>query len=269
MFVTPEKIHHISIDKLIYNSQLPRQNLGVDRIVKIANSKLPEDLPLVSTTYTTDPNAESQIEILLSDILLKVRKIQGHNKVKVVFFHQLQTQELLFIFTTYKKHDLINPLEEAIVLHQLNKEGFTHKKIAQILNVSRSYITNKIRLLQQPKEIIEALINGEITEGHVKVLMGIKDKVTKLNLLAAIKTDGLSVKQTSKLVSTFKGLDTEKTRMTPGFRTELEAIAKKLKTAGIDIDIYVPMRRKGYVAKLTLYLKDALAIKDLKELLGI
>lgn len=265
MFIDPKIVKQIPIEKLKYNQNLPIQNIDIETLVKLSQTNIPSDLPLVSTTYTQTPNTEEQIIILLSNILLKIRKIQGLKKVPTVFYHEIKTQELLFLYTTYKKFNIINPLEEAIILHQLNKEGYTHKQIAQVLGVSRSYITNKIRLTVQPKELITALINGDISEGHAKIIMGIEDKVTKLNILDIVLNEGLSVKQTAKLVQNFKGYSQTPNKIDPKLKNKLETVTKKAKELNIPLEILVPKRKKNYITKLTILIKEPDQLDTLSE----
>ncbi len=267
MFLDPTKIAYIPTSKLSYSENLPRQNVNIETLVKLANSNIPNDLPLISTTYTEKATKEEQISILLSNLLLKIRKLQNQKKVAVAFYHKLTTQELLFIYTTYKKYNLINYLEEAIILHQLNKEGFTHKQIANVLGVSRSYITNKIRFIAQPKELIEAVINNEITEGHAKLLMGIKDKVTKLNILEIIKTENLSVKETGKLIQNFRGIKPTASTIKSSTKKLLNQLEKHISNITKDFEITIPKRRKTYLCKITLKLQDQNQLEKLTELL--
>jgi len=267
MFLDPTKIVYMPISKLSYNENLPRQNINIETLVKLANSNIPSDLPLISTTYTEKPTDEEHINILLSNLLLKIRKLQNQKKVAVAFYHKLTTQELLFIYTTYKKYNLINYLEEAIILHQLNKEGFTHKQIANVLGVSRSYITNKIRFVAQPKELIEAVINNEISEGHAKLLMGLKDKITKLNILEIVKTENLSVKETGKLIQNFKGIKPTSTPLKNSTKKLITQLEKQLNSITENFEITIPRRRKTYLCKITLKLHDQNQLKNLIELL--
>ena len=95
----------------------------------------------------------------------------------------------------------LNPLEEANAYQQLADEfGMTQERIAERVGRSRVSVTNTLRLLRLPERIKEALMQGEITEGHARPLLMLDDEEEQLLALRTVVKKQLSVRQTEELV---------------------------------------------------------------------
>jgi ParB family chromosome partitioning protein len=87
------------------------------------------------------------------------------------------------------------------VISQLMEEfGLTQEAVAERVGKSRTAVANIVRLLNLPEEIKEALAAGEISEGHARTLLSLKNKRNQLNALETIIKRGLNVRQTETLV---------------------------------------------------------------------
>ena len=101
------------------------------------------------------------------------------------------------IIENVQREDL-NPVEEANgYKHIIEDFGYTHDQLAKEVGKSRSHITNLLRILNLPSEVIIAIKNGNITLGHAKVLLGTDDP---LKYLDDIITKQLSIRQLEKLI---------------------------------------------------------------------
>ena len=99
-----------------------------------------------------------------------------------------------------QRHDL-NPLEEAQGYKRLIDDfSYDQEKVSKFIGKSRSYITNSLRLLNLPKEVLE-YIEEKITAGHAKILVGLENASFIANKIIEKK---LSVRQTESFVKIFK-----------------------------------------------------------------
>lgn len=99
-----------------------------------------------------------------------------------------------------QRHDL-NALEEAQAYQQLMHElALTHEQVATRVGKSRSAISNTMRLLELPDRGQQLLIEGKISEGHARAILGLKVAEDQLIALEAVLADGLSVRQTEELI---------------------------------------------------------------------
>lgn len=106
----------------------------------------------------------------------------------------------LAIVENLHREDL-NPLEEAAAYQQLIDDfGLTHEAVAERVGKSRAAVTNTLRLLQLPSSLQRQVLEGKLTAGHARALLGIPDRRVQEQLAAQVARDGLSVRQTEELV---------------------------------------------------------------------
>jgi len=99
----------------------------------------------------------------------------------------------------------LNPVEVAITYDRLLKEcNLTHDKLAERLGKARTTITHKLGLLELPPEVIVALRDKVISEGHAKAIKGLSNHKNQEFALGQIRLNDLSVRETEKLVSNIK-----------------------------------------------------------------
>ncbi len=110
----------------------------------------------------------------------------------------------LALIENIQREDL-NPIEEAMAYKQLMGEfDLKQEELANGIGKSRTYITNIIRLLNLDEKVINHLYNGNLTTGHGKVLLGIKDKKEQVEIAERIIDAGLNVRETETEVKKSK-----------------------------------------------------------------
>ena len=104
----------------------------------------------------------------------------------------------------------LNPVEEAQAYADLIEEySYTQEEISKKVGRSRSSIANSLRLLDLPEAVLEKLAQGELSEGHAKVLLGIKDAEKLEKAAEAVISRELSVRETEKLVKSLNEVKEE------------------------------------------------------------
>jgi len=95
----------------------------------------------------------------------------------------------------------LNPVDEAYALKVLLEDlGVTQENLAARVGKSRSAIANKIRLLDLPGPVQEALASGALTEGHARALLGVSERGKQLRLARRVIEKGMSVRQVEEEV---------------------------------------------------------------------
>lgn len=118
--------------------------------------------------------------------------VDDENAAKLALVENIQREDL-------------NPIEEAMAYKQLMEEfDLKQEELGHAIGKSRTYITNTIRLLNLDNKVIEYLYNGNLTTGHGKVLLGIKDKKEQQELAEKIIATGLNVRETETEVKKSK-----------------------------------------------------------------
>ena len=100
----------------------------------------------------------------------------------------------------------LNPLEEAAAYAQLLEDfAFTHEQLAARVGRSRAAVTNTLRLLQLPPAIQRLLVEGTLTAGHAKALLGSSDPEFQEALATRVARDGMSVRAVEEAVRVREG----------------------------------------------------------------
>lgn len=153
----------------------------------------------------------------LTEVPVVVKEISADEAFEVALIENIQREDL-------------SPIEEAQAYQRLITEhGMTQEDLASRVGKDRSTIANSLRLLKLPNPVKGALISGDISVGHAKVLLGLEDDATIESVAAQVSAKGLSVRETEKLVQR------QRTGSKPPVRTEapesLQQLALELEQA--------------------------------------
>lgn len=125
----------------------------------------------------------------------------------------------------------LNPIEEALGYQQLIDEyGLTQEEAAQSVGKSRPAISNALRLLALPQEVLELVLAGQLTAGHARALLAIEDNMVKIEAARLIVRKGMSVRQTEALAVSL-GKNKEKETQKPAGIDYLALAAKQLESS--------------------------------------
>lgn len=156
----------------------------------------------------------------------------------------------LSLIENIQREDL-NPIEEARAFKNLiDNFNITQENLATRLSLSRSVIANKLRLLKLSSIVQDYILNDDITEGHAKILAGIKDEHIQVEISNKIIEGELSVRQTEKLIQLLNSKQINKKTSDPdiymnNLKTNLESyfgtkvlIHNKKNKGNIQIEYY-------------------------------
>ncbi|MBQ8870738.1 MAG: ParB/RepB/Spo0J family partition protein [Alphaproteobacteria bacterium] len=151
----------------------------------------------------------------------------------------------------------LNDVEEANGFKQLMESfRYTQEQISKIVGKSRSYITNSLRLLTLPEEVIKMLEKFEISAGHARCLVGVQNAV---ELALKVVKEGLNVRQTEQLVAGIKNKSATKVNKIKDF--ELMQIEKSI-SQKIGLKVQINTGKNGHGRVVLIY-------KNLNELENI
>ena len=145
------------------------------------------------------------------------------------------------IVENVQRHDL-NPLEEAQGYKRLIDEfSYDQEKVSKFIGKSRSYITNSLRILSLPNEVLKFIEEKKITSGHAKILVGLENASFLANKIIEQK---LSVRQTEKFVKIFKNPKKTSRNIDPNIKDLEKTISEKL---GLNVVIKNNNKNKGTI----------------------
>lgn len=131
----------------------------------------------------------------------RAARMAGLSEIPVIIIEadDKKAAELALVENIQRKD--LNPVEEARGYAALIDEfSYTQEEIAKKIGRSRSAVTNSLRLLDLPPKALDYLASWELSEGHAKVLLSLKDSKKIENAAETVVSKGLSVRDTEKLV---------------------------------------------------------------------
>lgn len=189
----------IPLSQISANTCQPRKRFDDGSLEELAQSIREHGViqPLI-----VRPTTAGRYEIIAGERRFRAAQLAGLRSVPVVVRNaNAQTTLELAIIENVQRVD-ISPIEAANAYAVLSKEfGLTQEEIASRVGKSRTAVTNLLRLLKLPNDVLEAIDDGRISEGHGRALLALKDPSHAVRLLNRIVEDGLSVRQVEDMVA--------------------------------------------------------------------
>lgn len=195
------------LDDLIPNPNQPRKLFDKNHIDELAASIEEKG---VLQPLLVRPIGGGKYEIIAGERRFRAAKSLGLETVPVVIkdVDEQETLEMALI-ENLQRQDL-NPVEEALAFKELlGKFQYTQDELAKRIGKDRSSIANSLRLLKLPDEIRSNIINGALTMGHARALLGIDIPDIQKKVAQKIITENLSVRDIEDLVRQYKGQPSE------------------------------------------------------------
>ncbi len=193
--------NQLQISDLIPNKYQPRKIFDEDNLNDLTNS-IKERGILQPIIVRKSNDEKSKFEIIAGERRWMAAQRAGLHNVPVVITEADDLKSLEFsIVENVQRHDL-NPLEEAQGYKRLIDEfSYDQEKVSKFIGKSRSHITNSLRLLTLPLDVIKLIETQKLTVGHAKILVGLENANFIANKIIEKK---LSVRQAENFVKIFK-----------------------------------------------------------------
>jgi ParB family chromosome partitioning protein len=196
----------ISISNLVANKFQPRTYFDKEKIEELAQSIKQNGLiqPIIVRPYSE----EGVYEIIAGERRCMAAQNAGLHEVPVVILKINDVQALeLAIVENIQREDL-NVIEEAKGYDRLMKEfSYDHEKLADFMGKSRSHISNTLRLLTLPEEVIKMVDEGKLTAGQVRPLVG---RHNAKEIALSILKEKLSARSVENLVKNQNDIEGKK-----------------------------------------------------------
>ena len=235
--------NQLPIIDLIPNKYQPRKIFDETNLNDLTNS-IKERGILQPIIVRKSDDENSKYEIIAGERRWLAAQKAGLHTVPVVVTLADDLKSLEFaIVENVQRHDL-NPLEEAQGYKKLIDEfSYDQDKVSKFIGKSRSYISNSLRLLTLPNEIIKLIENQKLTAGHAKILVGLENASFIANKIIEKK---LSVRQAENLVKILKSKNNRRmASKDPNIKDLENSIIEKI---GVDVVIKNNKKNKGSVS---------------------
>ena len=226
----------ISITDIQKNPYQPRKEFDGEKLHELAQS--------IKENGVIQPIIVRQSPVIGYEILAGERRyraslLAGLRYIPAVV-KQLSDQEMMVqsIIENLQRENL-NPIEEARAYESLVEKGFTHAEIADKMGKSRPYISNSIRLLSLPEQILSEVENGQLSQAHARSLVGLNKEQQDYFFQRIIEED-ISVRKLEALLTEKK----QKKKNDYFIQNEEEQLKKLL---GLDVEIKLSKKDNGKI----------------------
>ena len=189
-----------NISDLTRNKYQPRKKFDEESLNELTESI--KSRGIIQPIIVRNSNGDSKYEIIAGERRWLAAQKAGLHEVPIVVIEADDKKALEFgIVENVQRHDL-NAIEEAEGYKKLIDEfSYDQEQVAKFIGKSRSHITNSLRLLSLPNEVLELIKESKISPGHAKILVGLENC---LSITKKILSKKLSVRQTENLVRVYK-----------------------------------------------------------------
>ncbi len=195
-----EQVLTIDVNLIKPNKKQPRKNFDDEKLMELANSIKEHGIiqPIVvkeeDNIYTIiagERRWRAAKQLNLKEVPVIIRDLTEREVVEVSLIENIIRENL-------------NPIEEAMAYKRLLKEfSLTQEEISKQVSKSRSAIANALRLLNLDERIQGYLIEGVISEGHGRAILGLENKEEQYIIAQKVIDENLNVRQTESLVKNY------------------------------------------------------------------
>lgn len=229
-----DSVRQLRITDVEPRSDQPRKHFDREQLQLLANS-ISQHGVIQPIIVTKNPNGT--YSIIAGERRWRASKIAGLSTIPaVVRTYDALTQAEVALIENLQREDL-NPIEEALGYQSLIEQfGLTQEKVSEKVGKSRPAVTNTLRLLALDNEIQEMLVEGVLSSGHGRALLGIENSEKRLAMAKRAADENLTVREMENLARENKKTPTKKTKVKsfyPDIEDDLkEKFGTKVKLTG-------------------------------------
>ncbi len=238
----------ISISSIIRNKFQPRKNFDKGKMEELTNS-IKERGIIQPIIVRKSSNQGDKFEIIAGERRWQAAQNAGLHEVPVFEIEADNLKSLEFAIVENVQRSDLNPIEEAQGYKKLIDEfNYDQEKVSKFIGKSRVHVTNCLRLLSLPDEVILLIEQNKISQGHAKVLVGLDNAYF---LATKIIEKKLSVRQAENLIRTLKNYKGKNKSIKNPNLTSLESSIEE--KTGIKVFI---RNKKNNAGQVTFEYKD-------------
>lgn len=195
-------IVELKITEIEPNANQPRNYFDAEKLAALSES--------IKEYGVLQPIVVKQLEtgfykIIAGERRWRAARMAGLKKIPVIIkeYDNKETMEIALIENLQREN--LNPIEEAMGFRELmNDFGLTQEELSKKVGKSRPAIANSLRLLNLPDEIQQLVIEGKLSPGHARALLGTDRKEIQLEAAKKIIEEGLNVRQIEKYIASLQ-----------------------------------------------------------------
>lgn len=257
----PQEINQlstVSISDLSRNPYQPRQFFSEDKLEELANS-IKKNGIIQPIAVRPNKTENGKYEIVAGERRWIAAQRAGLHEIPVRILDISDVESLEVAIVENIQRDDLNPIEEARGYKRLNEEfKYDHESISKMMSKSRSHISNTLRLLTLPKDVIGMLEEGTLTSGQARPLIGLANAT---NIAEEIVSKNYSARKVEYLVKSKKESGSNKKTYDANILKAQERIEKIL---GLKVNI---LNKKNNTGRVVIEYKDLDQFELISDLL--
>ena len=256
--IEKKEINKVSISDLSRNPYQPRQIFNTIKLEELSNSIKKNGIiqPIAVRHSKTDLG---KYEIVAGERRWLAAQRAGLHEIPVNILELSDVESLEVAIVENIQRDDLSPIEEARGYKRLSDEfKYDHESISKLMSKSRSHISNTLRLLTLPEDVISMLEEGSLTSGQARPLIGL---LNASDIAEEIVSNNYSARKVEYLVKSKKGSKSLKSTYNANIVNVLERIEKKL---GLKVNI---INKKNNSGKITIEYKNLEQFEFIEDLL--
>ena len=247
----------VSISDLSRNPYQPRQHFSEEKLEELANS-IKKNGVIQPIVVRPNKAEKGKYEIVAGERRWLAAQKAGLHEIPVNVLELSDVESLEVAIVENIQRDDLNPIEEAKGYKRLNEEfKYDHESISKLMSKSRSHVSNSLRLLTLPKDVISMLEEGTLTSGQARPLIGISNAS---NIAEEIVAKNYSARKVEYIIRNKKGSNEKKVIDT----NILKAQEKIQRALGLKVNIF---NKKNNTGKVSIEYKDLDQFQHISDLL--
>tara|TARA_B100000780_G_C21071027_1_gene430963 strand:- start:85 stop:927 length:843 start_codon:yes stop_codon:yes gene_type:complete len=252
-------VNKLSISDLVSNKFQPRKNFDEENLQDLTNSIIERGIIQPIIVRKSNDN-KLKFEIIAGERRWLAAQRAGLHEVPVVVTEADDLKSLEFAIVENVQRNDLNAIEEAQGYQRLIKDfSYDQGKVAKFIGKSRSHITNCLRLLSLPAEVLRLIELKKLTPGHAKILVGLDNAEFVAKKIIEKK---LSVRQSENFVKIFK---IKKTSLKSSKDVNLQALENSIKEK-IGLNILIK-NKKNNTGSFVVEYKDLDQLNKIIEII--
>ena len=253
-----KKANTVSISDLDRNPYQPRQQFSEEKLNELVNS-IKKNGIIQPIAVRPSKSNKTKYEIVAGERRWLAAQRAGLHEIPVIILDLSDVESLEVAIVENIQRDDLNPIEEARGYKRLNEEfKYDHENISKLMSKSRSHISNTLRLLTLPKDVIAMLEEGSLTSGQARPLIGLSNASSVAEEIVA---KNYSARKVEYLIKSKKTSGVVKKTYDSNIIKTQERLEKAL---GLKVNI---LNKKNNSGKITIEYKDLEQFQLIQDLL--
>lgn len=255
----------VKVDEIEPNQMQPRKNFNEDALHELAESI--KQVGVIQPLILQKEN--SYYRIIAGERRWRAARIAGLTEIPAIIKEYTPVEVIEIALIENIQREDLNPIEEAQAFQRLIQEfGLKQDEAAEKVAKSRTAITNSLRLLKLDERVQQMIIDGMISSGHGRTLLGLPDKDLQYEIAMKIFDNSMSVRDTERLVKTLTSqkAENQNTQQAIDHQLAYQNIEEKIKSImGTKVSIKSKSNNKGKIEIEYYSIDDFERIIDLLE----